>query len=380
MRNLYAAAIIVIVFVIVAVVALAVHSGSLHWSKDGFSTTNGASLPGSGGHLIPAAAEAAVAAGRLSTAPHLVRSDEVSPPAAKFNWRAIIRAMPGGRDCQALKIKSQGACGTCWAHAATTTLSYRYWIRSGGRTNLDLSPTDLVARGASAAARSCSVGDLGCEWSAALSCQLGNLLGAWSVLNTAGVAVAGDGEYPLQCSTASGSQTPCSAFAIVGPPAVRSGRPYAVTQDHRAPTAAANINAMMSEIYANGPVTAGFHLVPGDIFEAWGPPPTGPFADRPSWLDNPEPADFGSPPVISTTPSRAAASTEGHIVVVVGWGHSGAVPASTAEWLDRGYWIVHNSWGSAWRNGLYNGLFFLRMGAAGGLEQNCYAAAPAGAS
>jgi cathepsin B len=51
-------------------------------------------------------------------------------------------------------IRDQGQCGSCWAFAATEALSDRFCIASGGRTNVVLSPEDMV---------SCDKSNMGCN-------------------------------------------------------------------------------------------------------------------------------------------------------------------------------------------------------------------------
>ena len=69
-----------------------------------------------------------------------------------------------------IEVKNQGHCGSCWAFAATEVLSDRYCIESDGKTNVDLSPQDLV---------SCDYLNSGCNG--------GNLYLSWLSLKYKGV-------------------------------------------------------------------------------------------------------------------------------------------------------------------------------------------------
>lgn len=42
-------------------------------------------------------------------------------------------------------IRDQAQCGSCWAFAASEALSDRFCIASGGKTNVVLSPQDMVS-------------------------------------------------------------------------------------------------------------------------------------------------------------------------------------------------------------------------------------------
>jgi C1A family cysteine protease len=62
---------------------------------------------------------------------------------ARTQWPACIHT-----------IKDQKQCGSCWAFAATEALSDRICIATSGKTNVVLSPQDLV---------SCDTGNMGCN-------------------------------------------------------------------------------------------------------------------------------------------------------------------------------------------------------------------------
>ncbi len=76
-------------------------------------------------------------------------------------------------------IRDQAQCGSCWAFAATETLSDRFCIASSGKTDVILSPQDLV---------SCDTWNQGCNG--------GILSWAWSYLTNTGAVT--DSCFPYE--------------------------------------------------------------------------------------------------------------------------------------------------------------------------------------
>lgn len=75
-------------------------------------------------------------------------------------------------------IRDQGACGSCWAFAATEALSDRICLASGGRVDVVLSPEYMI---------SCDEGNMGCNG--------GYLNKAWDFLEKTGAPVDSCFEY-----------------------------------------------------------------------------------------------------------------------------------------------------------------------------------------
>lgn len=130
-------------------------------------------------------------------------------------------------------IRNQLQCGSCWAFAGTEVLSDRFCIASSGKTNVILSPQDLV---------SCDGSDYGCNG--------GYLNNEWAYMQSTGVVedacfpyVSGDGHVPQCPTTCPGTGQPFTAKKY------KAKSYYSV--------ASGNIQ---QEIMTNGPVEAAFYV------------------------------------------------------------------------------------------------------------------------
>jgi cathepsin B len=90
-------------------------------------------------------------------------------------------------------IRDQESCGSCWAFAASTTLSWRLCITTSGDKNFMLSPQDLV---------SCDENDFGCNG--------GSMVNAWYYLLNTGIVT--DTCYPYE--SGSGSVPACRKTCV----------------------------------------------------------------------------------------------------------------------------------------------------------------------
>jgi len=179
-------------------------------------------------------------------------------------------------------IRNQKSCGSCWAFAASETLSDRFCIASNGKVNVVLSPEDMVE---------CDSSNAGCNG--------GNLALAWKYLSNTGIVTdtclpytsgAGKvGACPKKCSDSeSFKKYKCSGSSIK----------------------ASGVAQIKSEIYARGPVETGF-----DVY-----------------------ADFMN--YKSGVYQHVSGAYEGgHAVKILGWGTEG----STAYWLCANSWDT--TWG-----------------------------------
>jgi cathepsin B len=183
------------------------------------------------------------------------------------------------------QIRDQQSCGSCWAFAASEVLSDRLCIASQGKTDVILSPQDLV---------SCDKNDYGCGG--------GYLDISWDYIVANGVV--SDECYPY--SSGSGDTGSCQ---------ISSGKCQADGQSFHKYFATSykqnfgSIEEVKEEIYNNGPVETGF-LVYYDFMSY----KSGIYRQTSSYLMG------------------------GHAVKIVGWGVENGV----------NYWVVANSWGAAW--------------------------------
>ena len=128
-------------------------------------------------------------------------------------------------------IRDQKSCGSCWAFGASEALSDRFTIKTGGKTNVVLSPEDMV---------SCDTKDLGCSG--------GYINRAWNYLTTSGIV--SDDCFPY---TAGSGKAPACRSTCVDGKQFKKYKCKANTVVH--PTTAA---AIKSEIYTNGPIEGAF--------------------------------------------------------------------------------------------------------------------------
>jgi cathepsin B len=181
-------------------------------------------------------------------------------------------------------IRDQAQCGSCWAFGASEALSDRFCISSNGKTNVVLSPEDLVA---------CDTVDQGCNG--------GYLSMAWRYLTNTGIVTdtcfpysSGSGTVPHcphgQCQDTSEDYVKykCTSGSIVE---------------------ATTVDEIKSEIYAHGPMETAF-----DVYEDFMNYKSGVYHHVTGKLDG------------------------GHAVKILGWG--------TESGMD--YWLCANSWGTSW--------------------------------
>jgi cathepsin B len=183
-------------------------------------------------------------------------------------------------------IRDQGKCGSCWAFSASEVLSDRFCISSGGKTNVILSPQDMV---------SCDKNDMGCYG--------GYLNNSWEYLIQEGIVT--DECYPY--TSGSGDSGTCQ---------LEDKKCMNPKVDYKKYHASAfynfkSINEIKSDIFTNGPVETGF-LVYSD------------FLSYKSGIYR----------------KNSEELLGGHAVKIVGWGLDDATKTS--------YWVVANSWGPNW--------------------------------
>lgn len=231
---------------------------------------------------------------------------------AEFDWRTDPRAA----NCPSLKeVRDQANCGSCWAFGSVEAMTDRMCIASNGTEKVHLSAEDLT---------SCDkLGDMGCNGGVPST--------AYTYYHTAGIVDGGNygdksGCYSYQlepCAHHSTSakykncsgevKTPTCARKCVGNGASwtgskhRGGTGYSVCQQ-----GSSCPDAMMQDIYQNGPITGAFFV--HQSFTAY---KSGVYK-------------AGNP----LTDPRLG----GHAIKILGWGTQNGAP----------YWLVANSWNTDW--------------------------------
>jgi|JI10StandDraft_1071094.scaffolds.fasta_scaffold583759_1 cathepsin B len=129
-------------------------------------------------------------------------------------------------------IRDQGHCGSCWAFAASEVLSDRFCIASKGKTNLVLSPQDLV---------SCDKVDHGCNG--------GNPLFSWMYLMNKGIVSDECMPYSSGSGEVEKCPTHCANDNVEFVRYHSAGMPQMLNN---------NEQKIKESIFAHGPVETGF--------------------------------------------------------------------------------------------------------------------------
>ena len=246
------------------------------------------------------------------------------PGRASNKWAAdhLLWDMPSGNACTVmLNQHIPRYCGSCWAHASTSSVCDRMEIaRQSARKP---GPPVLLSIQVM----------LNCGDKKAGSCCGGDPLGAYSFMSTEGLPSITCGQYQAQDGKCTGagkcmSCKPNKEFmdkcdASVPPNSgqccsITNARVYKVN-GYGAITNK-NINSIKREIYTHGPVATSISAEPLETYTGG--------------IFNPAVA----PPI-----------QVDHVVSIVGWGTEGKLA----------YWIVRNSWGTYWGE---DGFFRVAMG------------------
>jgi cathepsin B len=191
-------------------------------------------------------------------------------------------------------IRNQLHCGSCWAFAAAETLSDNLCIINSDEGNVKLSAQDLV---------SCDSTDHGCNG--------GTLPSAWQYLTTTGIV----SDSCLPYTAGNGTVDTC----VVDQCAEDSAGSY---EKHKCPKSnmLGDTNAIKNGVMQVGSAETGFY-----VYQDFLQYKSGIYKHDPSTGNNP---------------------LGGHAVRIMGWGTD---PVSKED-----YWLVANSWGSAWgENGYF---------------------------
>ena len=252
--------------------------------------------------------------GALKTPPHLqLPVKDVDIVAALPDTFDARTAWP---QCASIgQIRDQSDCGSCWAFGAVEAATDRICIETNATETPMISANDLTA---------CCV-DCG------FGCDGGFLPAAWNYLVKTGIVTGGNyndstshswcqrytlpncdhhenGSYAL-CSSLPSMKTPKCTAQCDSDSAYKT--PYAQDRHHFASSysVAPNVNAIASEILANGPVEAAF-----TVYEDFLTYKSGVYQHKTGGVDG------------------------GHAVKIIGWGTESSTP----------YWLVANSWNEDW--------------------------------
>eukprot|EP00933_Yihiella_yeosuensis_P063040 TRINITY_DN66097_c0_g1_i1.p1 TRINITY_DN66097_c0_g1~~TRINITY_DN66097_c0_g1_i1.p1 ORF type:complete len:371 (-),score=99.16 TRINITY_DN66097_c0_g1_i1:295-1407(-) len=240
-----------------------------------------------------------------------------------FDWRTDARAS----NCPSLKeVRDQANCGSCWAFGSVEAMTDRICIATAGKQKIHLSAEDVT---------SCDrMGDMGCNGGVPST--------VYSYYKSTGIVDGGNfGDksmcysYQLKpCAHHSTSKKYANCTASVPTPScaskcVDNGADWSNSKHYG--TGGYSVcggggkcaDAMMQEIYKNGPITGMFFVHQSFLSYKSGVYKAGLFFKDPM--------------------------LGGHAIKIVGWG--------TESGTD--YWLVANSWNSDWGD---NGFFKIQRG------------------
>ncbi|CAE7218319.1 Ctsb [Symbiodinium microadriaticum] len=244
---------------------------------------------------------------------------------AEFDWRTDPRA----QDCPSLKeVRDQADCGSCWAFGSVEAMTDRVCIASKGQKKIHLSAEDVTS--------CCNLGDMGCNG------------GIPSTVYTyyKSVGIVDGGNYGDKSMCYSYQMQPCAHHSVsphyknctgeeptpsCARKCVDNGADwssskhygtggYSVCQQGSGTNCA---QAMMQEIYSNGPITGMFFVHRSFLSYKSGVYKAG---------------FFFKDPMLG-----------GHAIKILGWGTENGTP----------YWLVANSWNADWGD---HGFFKIERG------------------
>jgi len=263
-------------------------------------------------------AEAKILMGTLQDVSNLTRLpykplDKVVDLPEEFDWRSDARA----KNCPSLKeIRDQADCGSCWAFGSVEAMTDRICIASKGQKKIHLSAEDVT---------SCdNMGDMGCNGGIPST--------VYTYYKTFGIVDGGNygdksmcysyqlkpcahhstsAKYP-NC-TSSEATPKCARKCVDNGANWRSSKHYgsggySVCQQGDSKCS----DAMMQEIYQNGPITGMFFVHQSFLSYKSGVYKAGLFFKDPM--------------------------LGGHAIKIMGWGTENGTP----------YWLVANSWNEDW--------------------------------
>lgn len=306
-----------------------------------------------------------------------------------FDWRAQVVGTSEHGDNVTVSMATISRnqhipqyCGSCWAHAATSSLSDRFNIaqrewaapsQSGtspllpGRRSqqINLAPQFLLNCGNDTDAE-----DVG-------SCHGGSAFRSFAYIHTKGIVDETCSPYRAKDlwrspTTGEGSKaTTCvpdqicrncdhtGCYAVAESPTGGAGTFRRYWVDEYGPVGAATskgVHNIMAEIFKRGPVACSINAT-NPAFEGKG------YVGYNSLVSEAEKKGV-APIFIDAHPTENRDTT--HVISLVGWGHEAATSTD--------YWIGRNSWGTYW--GLEDWFLIERGANALLVEEHCYFATP----
>lgn len=262
---------------------------------------------------------------------------------------------------------NQLTCGNCWAWATTTSLSDRYAIATQS-ANPNLGPTYLS---------SCSVSG-NCDPNNLQGCNGGIIQNALDVMaSLIGGVASSCWNYQWcisNCDQSGNGDYNNSQLPSFGPNAQKcissSGTPNLYKIQSNSIQSLGNFDQIKESIWTNGPLPTGFYVYT-DFMMGSAPASQGGdnWATTGGIYCHLDTDSSGMTPTGDVTPYKYGTPDEmnqlagAHAVVIVGWGQD-TIPnflpktVPNQSTITIPYWIVRNSWGTAWGN---NGFFKIAM-------------------
>ncbi|CAL5983360.1 Cathepsin_B [Hexamita inflata] len=221
--------------------------------------------------------------------------------------KGIVTALPDsytllGNPCISFHQRDQGSCGSCWATSTAMAIGERRCLKSGEQKWISIEEYTSCDH-----TSMYGVKDSGCNG--------GHPLVAMQYSYTVGTVFESCNSYKTQYNYYPYPYRPCSVNCDNNTPKVRVKNTPARRLSSE--------QAIMDDIFTNGPVTGAFYLYSG-------------FA-----------SGVANDAILQMQPNTYQQG--GHAIVIIGWGVRNGVK----------YWQMQNTWGADWGN---NGYFKMRRG------------------
>jgi len=242
-----------------------------------------------------------------------------------FDWRTDPRAA----GCPSLtEIRDQADCGSCWAFGSVEAMTDRVCIQSKGKSTMHLSAEDVTS--------CCHLGDMGCNGGVPSTVyQYYESTGIVDGGNFGDKSMCYSYQLPPCAHHSVSSKYPNCSNPVATPKCAKQciddGKDWAGSKHFgsggysvcKQGSGVKCPDAMMQEIYQNGPITGMFFVYQSFLLYKSGVYKAG---------------FFFKDPMLG-----------GHAIKIMGWGTENGTP----------YWLVANSWNSDWGD---NGFFKIERG------------------